>query len=117
MTRIFMMIVLALPVFPQAVTSVTCWGAGGTSCYQMLSSTFSGSISCLCAASCSNSNNISASYGVWWACTDWPSTGIVSGGSVGWGVRVDGSLSPGGAGYEWQNCSGVTDSQGFSDPC
>lgn len=116
-TILLLFAVLAAPAYSQSVTNVTCYGYGGTSCFHQFSG-LSGSLTCTCNAFCSNSNSISASYNVYWACPQFPATGQVDGGQQGWGVLVNGSVVTFNvSGWSLQYCTGVQDLETFEFEC
>jgi hypothetical protein len=105
----------------QQIISVTCWGFGGPSCTEHLFAVYQGYLNCACAAQCSNSNNIGATYTITWQC-NYMHTGSIHGKSYGTKVRVDGDIMNVathmylGAGHEEQRCDGEIDGRDFFEP-
>ena len=112
----------SVPSFAQGISSSTCYGFGGTSCTAYVFGTYIGSVTCNCAALCTNSRNVSASYALEWACA-YAATADLFGGPQSYSIKVAGSLLNTftniyiGHGFDEQDCDGNFSGVDFSNPC
>lgn len=118
----FIFLAASLSCFGQGIASVQCWGHGGNSCSENRFFNNSGDLYCSCNALCTNTNQVNASYEVFWNCSG-PHSGRVNSVSESYGVKVEGDLLNNGtnmyvgAGYDYQNCDGARSGNDFFGPC